>query len=69
MTLEEVAVAGERIVDRVPNTKRIIWGARVDSSLTGKVRILAVLTGINSPSLKDSENGINDFYHPLIIPR
>ncbi len=48
MTLEEVAAAGERIVDKVPDTKRVIWGARVDSSLTGRVRIMAVLTGINS---------------------
>ena len=49
MTLDEVAVAGERIVDKVPDTRRVIWGARVDSSLTGKVRIMAVLTGIKSP--------------------
>ncbi len=49
MTLEEVAVAGERIVDKVPNIKRVTWGARVNSSLTGRVHIMAVLTGINSP--------------------
>ncbi len=67
MTLEEVAVAGERIVDKVP-TKRVIWGARVDSSLTGRVRIMAVLTGIKSPTLKAGENGITNRYHPLIIP-
>lgn len=51
LTLEEVAVAGELIMDKVPNTKRIIWGAKVDKSLTGAVRVMAVLTGVESPFL------------------
>ncbi len=49
LTLEEVAVTGELIMDKVPNTKRIIWGAKVDNNLTGKVRVMAVLTGVQSP--------------------
>jgi cell division protein FtsZ len=49
LTLEEVAVTGEMIMDKVPNTKRIIWGAKVDTNLTGKVRVMAVLTGVESP--------------------
>ncbi|VVB97507.1 Cell division protein FtsZ 1 [uncultured archaeon] len=53
MTLEEVAAAGELIMDRIPDTRRISWGAKVDSSLTGRVRIMAVLTGINSLSLSN----------------
>ncbi len=51
LTLEEVAVAGELIMDKVPNTKRIIWGAKVDNALTGVVRVMAVLTGVESPFL------------------
>ncbi len=49
LTLEEVAVTGELIMDKVPNTKRVIWGAKVDDALTGKVRVMAVLTGVESP--------------------
>jgi len=49
LTLEEVAVTGELIMDKVPNTKRIIWGAKVDNNLTGKVRVMAVMTGVESP--------------------
>ncbi|MCZ7362702.1 MAG: hypothetical protein O8C58_05135, partial [Candidatus Methanoperedens sp.] len=49
LTLEEVAVAGELIMDKVSNTKRIIWGAKVDNNLTGSVRVMAVLTGVESP--------------------
>ncbi|MDL5502745.1 MAG: cell division protein FtsZ, partial [Candidatus Methanoperedens sp.] len=54
LTLEEVAVTGELIMDKVPNTKRIIWGAKVDNSLTGKVRVMAVLTGVQSPFISGS---------------
>jgi cell division protein FtsZ len=46
-----VAVAGELIMEKVPNTKRVIWGAKVDQSLTGKVRVMAVLTGVTCPFL------------------
>ncbi len=55
LTLEEVAVAGELIMDKVPNTKRIIWGAKVDNTLTGMVRVMAVLTGVESPFLSGEE--------------
>jgi cell division protein FtsZ len=51
LTLEEVAVVGEQIMDKVPNTKRVIWGAKVDPTLTGAVRVMAVLTGVTSPFL------------------
>ncbi len=49
MTLDEVAIAGEQIMDKVPNTKRVIWGAKVDQNLTGAVRVMAVLTGVTCP--------------------
>ncbi|HIH45125.1 MAG TPA: cell division protein FtsZ [Candidatus Methanoperedenaceae archaeon] len=51
LTLEEVAVVGEQILAQTPNTKRVVWGAKVDSNLTGKVRVMAVLTGVTSPFL------------------
>ena len=55
LTLEEVAVVGEQIMDKVPNTKRVIWGAKVDSGLAGRVRVMAVLTGVTSPFLSGGE--------------
>src|SRR3972149_1246317 len=51
MTLDEVAIAGEQIMEKVSNTKRVIWGAKVDPSLTGAVRVRAVLTGVARPFL------------------
>jgi cell division protein FtsZ len=55
MTLDEVAIAGEQIMEKVPNTKRVIWGAKVDASLTGNVRVMAVLTGVTCPFIGEVE--------------
>ena len=60
LTLEEVAVTGELIMDKVPNTKRIIWGAKVDNTLTGKVRVMAVLTGVESPFVSGAGEKVKD---------
>ena len=65
MTLDEVAIAGEQIMDKVPNTKRVIWGAKVDPNLTGAVRVMAVLTGVTCPFLGE----IRQRPAPMQIPR
>jgi len=51
MTLEEVAKVGEMVAEKVPHTTKIAWGARVDPTLEGKVRVMAVLTGVKSTFL------------------
>lgn len=72
LTLEEVAVTGELIMDKVPNTKRIIWGAKVDNNLTGKVRVMAVLTGVESPfisgAVKETVQEVAKVEPPKPIP-
>ncbi|VVB84514.1 Cell division protein FtsZ [uncultured archaeon] len=49
MTLGEVTQAGEIIIQKAPNTGRIVWGAKVEESLAGRVRVTAVLTGVTDP--------------------
>ncbi len=49
MTLGEVTQAGELILQKAPATGRIVWGAKVDESLAGHVKVTAVLTGVVSP--------------------
>jgi len=51
MTLEEVAKVGEVVAAKVPHTTNIAWGARVDETITGRVRVMAVLTGVESTFL------------------
>lgn len=49
MTLGEVTQAGEIILQKAPNTGRIVWGAKIDGSLKGTVKVTAVLTGVLDP--------------------
>ncbi len=49
MTLGEVTHAGELVLQKAPNTGRIVWGAKVDESLAGHVKVTAVLTGVMEP--------------------
>jgi cell division protein FtsZ len=48
ITLDEVTQAGEMVTRSLPNKARVVWGARVDPSLHGKVRVMVVLTGVES---------------------
>ncbi len=49
MTLEEVARVGELMAKHVPGTKRIIWGAKVDDTMTGRIRIMALFASVGNP--------------------
>jgi cell division protein FtsZ len=57
MTLEEVAKVGEMVASKVPHTTNIAWGARVDETITGRVRVMAVLTGVESTFLEGKKVG------------
>ncbi len=49
LTLEEVAHVGELMAKEVPGTKRIIWGANVDDTMTGRIRIMALFASVGNP--------------------
>ncbi len=49
MTLEEVAKIGELMAQNVPNTKKIIWGAKVDEVMTGRIRVIALFASVGNP--------------------
>jgi cell division protein FtsZ len=49
MTLDEVAEIGELMAQHVPDTKKIIWGAKVDEAMTGRIRIIALFSSIGNP--------------------
>ena len=48
MTLEEVAQVGEIVASKVPHTTDFAWGARIDPTLQGRIRVMAVLTGFEA---------------------
>ncbi len=49
MTLDDVAEVGELMAKQVPNTKRMIWGAKVDDNMTGRIRIIALFSSVGNP--------------------
>lgn len=49
MTLEEVARVGELMARHVPGTKRIIWGAKVDETMTGRISVMALFASVGNP--------------------
>lgn len=53
ITLDEVTQAGEMITRSLPPKARVVWGARVDPSLQGRVRVMLVLTGVESTFLAE----------------
>src|SRR3989338_100559 len=48
-TLAEINEAGELISKRLSPEAQVIWGARVLQEYTGKVQVIAVITGVRSP--------------------
>ena len=50
-TLAEINEAGELIGKRLNPDSQIIWGARVSPEFTGKVQVIAIITGVKSPYL------------------
>ncbi len=48
-TLAEINEAGEMISKRLSPEAQVIWGARVLQEYTGKVQVIAVITGVRSP--------------------
>ncbi len=50
-TLAEINEAGEMISKRLSPEAQVMWGARVVPEYTGKVQVIAIVTGVKSPYL------------------
>ena len=49
MTLDEINRIGELVTDTLDPDANCIWGARVDEQMKGKVRVMTIITGVQSP--------------------
>lgn len=49
MTLEEASRAAELITQSLDENANVIWGARIEEKMTGKMRIMSIITGVKSP--------------------
>lgn len=49
LTLDEVNRAGTLITEALDPDANVIWGARICDELKGKIRVMTIVTGVNSP--------------------
>ncbi len=49
LTLDEVSKAGDLITEALDADANVIWGARISNDMSGKLRVMTIVTGVNSP--------------------
>lgn len=49
LRLEEVTKIGEMITAALDLDANVIWGARIEAGMEGKLRVMTIITGVNSP--------------------
>ena len=49
MTLDEVSRIGELVTESLDDDANVIWGARVTDDMKGKMTVMTIITGVNSP--------------------
>ena len=51
LSIDEAVRIGEEITKNINEDANVIWGARQDSSMKGCLRVMAIITGVKSPSI------------------
>ncbi len=49
MTLDEVSRCGELVTETMDQDANVIWGARVNEEMKGKITVMTIITGVSSP--------------------
>ncbi|MBI2108083.1 cell division protein FtsZ [Candidatus Woesearchaeota archaeon] len=49
MTLDDINKAGELVTASLDENANVIWGARVDPSMKGRITVMTIITGVSSP--------------------
>lgn len=49
MTLDEINRAGELATESLDEDANVIWGARVDENMKGRITVMTIVTGVKSP--------------------
>ncbi|MBT3464642.1 cell division protein FtsZ, partial [archaeon] len=50
-TLEEARKVVETVSDKLDQEARIIWGAQISPDLEGSIRVILIVTGVNSTQI------------------
>ncbi len=57
MTLDEINIVGEMVTEALDPDANVIWGARVDDNLKGRIIVMTIITGVNSPYVMGRADG------------
>jgi len=49
MTLDEISRVGELVTASMDADANVIWGARVNENMKGKITVMTIMTGVSSP--------------------
>ena len=49
LTLDEVNRVGEIVTQALDPDAQVIWGARVSEDMNNRLRVMTIITGVNSP--------------------
>ncbi len=49
LTLDEISKVGELVTEAMDPDANVIWGARIDDNMKGKLTVMTIITGVNSP--------------------
>ena len=49
LTLDEVNRIGEIVTETLDVDANVIWGARIDQKMSGRLRVMTIVTGVSSP--------------------
>ena len=49
MTLADINRVGELVTESMDDDANVIWGARVDEGMKGKITVMTIITGVRSP--------------------
>jgi len=58
MTIEEVNHAREIVKEMMNNNTQVLWGAKVNPELNGRIKVTLIMTGVNSPNTLKSFGSI-----------
>ncbi|AOV94864.1 cell division protein FtsZ [Nanohaloarchaea archaeon SG9] len=49
LTLNEINSVGQRVQEKLDKQAQVIWGARIKDQLQGKLQVISIVTGVESP--------------------
>lgn len=56
LTLEEISRVGELVTNSMDEDANVIWGARVSEEMKGKLMVMTIVTGVQSPWILGQQN-------------